>query len=268
MRTLVGAPLLGEYKVKGYAEPSTERWLWIFPKYWTLIEYFDWSTRWFLLVVGALLIVGLFTRLSCFSAAGFLLLTILTQLSVPWLPAAPNNEGSYLFVNKNVIEMLALLALMTTRTGRWFGLDAIAIAVLADLVRQMLLARQIASGDPVAVTQRRLERLRIMRIRHEQGVLLVSTLAWTPFLIVVFEGLFHVNALRVFDRWWMAGNVLFGLAVPGITYLVARRLPDRVRPSPALQRLLDDLSGRHLKQARAFLSELHDLESPTVAREC
>ena len=69
--------------------------------------------------------VGLFTRLSCFSAAGFLFLTIMTQLSVPWLPAAPNSEGSYLFVNKNVIEMIALLALLTTRTGRWFGLDAI-----------------------------------------------------------------------------------------------------------------------------------------------
>jgi len=125
MRTLVGAPLLGEDKAKGYAEPSRERWLWLFPKYWTLIDFFDWSTRWFLLVVGALLMVGLFTRLSCFSAAGFLLLTILTQLSVPWLPAAPNNEGSYLFVNKNVIEMIALLALMTTHSGRWFGLDAL-----------------------------------------------------------------------------------------------------------------------------------------------
>jgi len=125
MRALVGAPLLGEDKAKGYAEPNKERWLWIFPKYWTLIDYFDWSTRWFLLVVGALLMVGLFTRLSCFSAAGFLFLTILTQLSVPWLPAAPNNEGSYLFVNKNVIEMIALLALMTTRSGQWFGLDAL-----------------------------------------------------------------------------------------------------------------------------------------------
>jgi len=30
-------------------------------------------------------------------------------------------EGSYLFVNKNVIEMVALLALMTTRSGKWAG---------------------------------------------------------------------------------------------------------------------------------------------------
>jgi uncharacterized membrane protein YphA (DoxX/SURF4 family) len=125
MRTQIGAPLLGEDRAKGYAAKSDERFLWILPKSWTLIDYIDWSTRWFLLVVGGLLMIGLFTRLSCFAAAGFLLLTILTQPSVPWIPAAPMNEGSYLFVNKNVIEMVALLALMTTRCGQWAGLDAI-----------------------------------------------------------------------------------------------------------------------------------------------
>ena len=55
----------------------------------------------------------------------FLLLTVLTQPSLPWIPAPPKSEGNYLVVNKNVIEMVALLALMTTRTGQWFGLDAL-----------------------------------------------------------------------------------------------------------------------------------------------
>lgn len=125
MRTLVGAPLLGEERAKGYAVTPDERYVWVFPKDWSVIDYMDWSTRWFLLVVGILLMVGLFTRLSCFSAAVFLVLTVLTQPSLPWLPASPMNEGSYLFVNKNVIELVALLALMTTRSGHWFGLDAI-----------------------------------------------------------------------------------------------------------------------------------------------
>jgi uncharacterized membrane protein YphA (DoxX/SURF4 family) len=129
MRAQVGTPLLGEDRAKGYAPPPDDRFLWLFPKEWTLIEYIDWTTRWFLLVVGILLMVGLFTRFSCFAAAGFLLLTILTQPSVPWLPAAPMNEGSYLFVNKNVIEMVALFALMTTRSGRWAGLDAVVSSI-------------------------------------------------------------------------------------------------------------------------------------------
>ncbi len=125
MRAQVGTPLLGEERAKGYAPAPDDHYLWIFPKSWTLIQYIDWTTRWFLLVVGVFLMLGLFTRLSCFAAAGFLLLTILTQPSVPWIPAAPMNEGSYLFVNKNVIEMVALLALMTTRSGKWAGLDGI-----------------------------------------------------------------------------------------------------------------------------------------------
>jgi uncharacterized membrane protein YphA (DoxX/SURF4 family) len=126
LRTQIGTPVLGDDRAKGYAPAKAEgRWMWLIPRSWTLIDFLDWSTRWFLLVVGILLMVGLFTRLSCFSAAGFLLLTVLTQPSLPWIPAPPNAEGNYLVINKNVIEMVALLALMTTRSGRWFGLDAI-----------------------------------------------------------------------------------------------------------------------------------------------
>jgi uncharacterized membrane protein YphA (DoxX/SURF4 family) len=125
MKSLVGAPLLGDDRAKGYAAPADERWLGVVPKTWGMIDYLDWSTRWFLTVVGVLLMVGLFTRFSCFAAAGFLLLTYLTHMPLPWLPTPPNQEGTYLFVNKNIIEMVALLALMTTRSGKWAGLDGL-----------------------------------------------------------------------------------------------------------------------------------------------
>ncbi|HJZ90777.1 MAG TPA: DoxX family protein, partial [Gemmataceae bacterium] len=125
MRAQVGTPLLGEDRAKGYAVPVDEREFGFIPKSWGPIEYLDWTTRWFLTVVGALLMIGLFTRLSCFAGAGFLLLTILTQPSLPWLPTPPNQEGNYLIVSKNVIEMVALLALMTTRSGHWAGLDGL-----------------------------------------------------------------------------------------------------------------------------------------------
>ena len=129
MRAQVGTPVLGDDRAKGYAAPANEKTMWVIPKSWTVIDYLDWSTRWFLTVVGVLLMVGLFTRFSSFAAAGFLLLTVLTQPSVPWLPAPPNAEGNYLIVNKNVIEMFALFVLMTTRTGKWFGLDAIVSSI-------------------------------------------------------------------------------------------------------------------------------------------
>lgn len=87
--------------------------------------WIDQATMYGLTILGACLIVGLFTRTACLLSAAFLLMTYCTWPPFPWLPSAPNNEGFYLFVNKNVIEMLALLALATTTSGRWLGLDAL-----------------------------------------------------------------------------------------------------------------------------------------------
>lgn len=88
-------------------------------------KWIDLSTMYGLTILGGCLILGLFTRLSCVLAAGFLAMTYCIFPPFPWLPLPPNSEGYYLFVNKNVIEMLALLALATTRSGQWLGLDAI-----------------------------------------------------------------------------------------------------------------------------------------------
>ena len=64
---------------------------------------------------------GLFTRLACLLGAGFLVMTYLTHPPFPWYPLPPNTEGNPLFINKNVIECLALLVLATFPTGRWLG---------------------------------------------------------------------------------------------------------------------------------------------------
>ncbi len=102
---------------KGYAPPPEEKT--------TKLQWMDRITRWGLFVIGLTLMFGLFTRISCFGAAFFLLNTYLNTPAFPWLPASPMNEGNYVFVNKNVIEMLALFALMFMNTGKWFGLDGL-----------------------------------------------------------------------------------------------------------------------------------------------
>lgn len=90
-----------------------------------ILQWLDVGTAYFLFGVGACLMLGLFTRLSCFLAAAFLLMTYLTAPALPWLPTPPQQEGNYFFVSKNVIELAALLALATTPSGRWFGLDGL-----------------------------------------------------------------------------------------------------------------------------------------------
>ena len=94
-----------------------------------LLTFLDWSTAWGLTVMGGCLLLGLLTRLNCVLLAGFLLLTYLAVPALPWLPVPPNTEGNYFYVNKNLIEMLALLTLATTASGRWLGLDALIHAI-------------------------------------------------------------------------------------------------------------------------------------------
>lgn len=81
--------------------------------------------RWMLVAVGFMLLFGLLTRTGCVVAALFLASVYFTAPPLPWFPTPPNAEGHYLIVNKTLIEMLALLALATLPTGRWFGLDAL-----------------------------------------------------------------------------------------------------------------------------------------------
>lgn len=90
-------------------------------------QLLDRITMWFLVIVGAFLMGGLFTRVVCVLAAGFLATTYLTHPAFPWYPLPPNTEGNPVFVNKNVIEAIALLALACYPTGRWLGLDALVL---------------------------------------------------------------------------------------------------------------------------------------------
>ena len=85
----------------------------------------DKVTMWFLVVVGGCLMAGVFTRVMCVLGAGFLVMTYLAHPPFPWYPLPPATEGNPVFINKNVIEALALLALASMPTGRWLGLDAL-----------------------------------------------------------------------------------------------------------------------------------------------
>jgi uncharacterized membrane protein YphA (DoxX/SURF4 family) len=88
-------------------------------------QQMDAFTMWFLVAVGSCLMAGLLTRVACVLAAGFLVMTYLAHPAFPWYPLPPNTEGNPVFINKNVIECLALLALACMPSGRWLGLDAI-----------------------------------------------------------------------------------------------------------------------------------------------
>jgi uncharacterized membrane protein YphA (DoxX/SURF4 family) len=90
-----------------------------------LLQWTDTMVRYGLVAVGVCLLLGLFTRTACLVGALFLLLFYLAMMPLPFWPDNPRAEGHYILINKNIIEMLALLALATTQSGRWAGLDGL-----------------------------------------------------------------------------------------------------------------------------------------------
>ncbi len=90
-----------------------------------VVAVVDWLNMWGLTLVGLGLLLGLFTQLSL--AMGMVLLT-LYYLSHPALASVTYimpQEGSYLVVNKTLIEIFALAVLYVFPSGRVAGLDRI-----------------------------------------------------------------------------------------------------------------------------------------------
>lgn len=82
------------------------------------------TVLWSNLIIGGCLIVGLFTRLAAAGGAAFMLSIVISQPELPWIyPPAPLSSGHAFLVNKDFIEMIALVTLATVPVGRWGGLD-------------------------------------------------------------------------------------------------------------------------------------------------
>ncbi len=94
------------------------------PRAWTMSDFMDFAVTWGLTAIGFCLIVGFCNRLACLGGAVFLINVLLTQ--PPWpaiYPPAPSVVGHALIIDKNFVEMVAMVMLATTAVGRWGGLD-------------------------------------------------------------------------------------------------------------------------------------------------
>jgi len=95
------------------------------PKEWSRLSQLNTAVRWGLLGVGLCLMIGFLTRFACL---GGILLLVAFYLPAPPTPLGIDDSQArehFYAVNWNVIEALALLTLATTRSGRWFGVDAL-----------------------------------------------------------------------------------------------------------------------------------------------
>lgn len=84
----------------------------------TELDRINTITTWVILGSGALLFVGLLTRVAAIAAAGFLLSVMVTQ--PPWAFGA---ETSFFYYQ--LVEFVALLFLAAVGAGRWLGFDGL-----------------------------------------------------------------------------------------------------------------------------------------------
>jgi len=90
-----------------------------------LLDNANLITMYGLTVIGALLILGLFTRLAAIGGIALILLIYLCNPPfVGYFYTIPT-EGAYLIVNKNLVELCALAVILLTRSGLFAGLDRI-----------------------------------------------------------------------------------------------------------------------------------------------
>jgi len=92
---------------------------------WTKLDQINALTMYGLVAMGVCLILGLLGPLAALAGAVFLGQIYLSMPPWPGLPPNPMAEGHYLIVNKNLIEMLACLALVFIPTSFWIGLDSL-----------------------------------------------------------------------------------------------------------------------------------------------
>lgn len=88
-----------------------------------MLSLVDNLNQWGLVAIGLALLLGGFVRVASISGLVLLALYYLAAPPFPGLEYAMPTEGSYLFVNKILIEMGALLVILGLPTSHRIGLD-------------------------------------------------------------------------------------------------------------------------------------------------
>lgn len=107
----------------------------------------DFLNVWGLILIGAALLLGIFTRAAALAGAVLLALYYLAHPSLPGL-AQPAAEGSYLIVNKNVVELCALLLVALLPQSGFAGWGPSLAAGLRRAINRLRRKAGAAQGLP------------------------------------------------------------------------------------------------------------------------
>jgi thiosulfate dehydrogenase [quinone] large subunit len=93
----------------------------------SLLSLLNSVNAWGLTLIGFSLLVGIYTHYSSLAGMAMLLLYYLSHPAFPGIEYLFPADGSYFIINKTLIELFALLVILTFPTSRIFGLQRLMI---------------------------------------------------------------------------------------------------------------------------------------------
>jgi hypothetical protein len=144
--------------------------------------------------------------------------------------------------------------------------DLMSIGMFIALVQRIIRISHIDYTQPISTNQKKVETLRILRIRTTKWGVLCGALLWIPWLAVVSQMIFGVDIYKSAGTTWLIGNALFGLALFPLAIWVSKKYGDRMGRSPFIQRLMKDLEGNNLTAAQGFLASLEEFDTLSDVR--
>ena len=139
-------------------------------------------------------------------------------------------------------------------------LEIWSVATMAITLAQRQRLRELDYGQPLLVLQKRLEALRMERMRTFKWGFLSGQLVWTgPFLVLLFKGVFGVDLYAAAPAF-VPACVAFSLAMIPAALALAPRLARQSQGPGGLRKVADSLAGSDMRDAQDFLARLARFE--------
>ncbi|MFQ5640059.1 MAG: hypothetical protein ACE5IR_18935 [bacterium] len=118
---------------------------------------------------------------------------------------------------------------------------------------------------PITEIQKKLERLKVYRIRYLTVTRFSYGLLWLPVLIVGCKAFFNYDFYLHFNHTWIVCVILCGLVFTTFGIWLSIKLSDRKKTSPLLKKWMNhfyknDITAKNLYSAMTFLSDIEDFE--------
>ena len=153
-----------------------------------ILQIVDFLNIWGLILIGLSFFTGLLVRVSSIAGSFLLLFYFMASPPVPGHTFGTVAEGSYLWVNKNLIEFFILIIFAVLPTRYFFGLDR-----LIKRWKEEKASAPVPSGKTEETSLKRRELLRDM----------ISV----PFLGAFAYALYRKNKWESFEEKYLADNV-------------------------------------------------------------